>query len=85
MSTNFVTGGLQLNMAYVYRSSSLLASASDRGDFETVKRLLEQGVDVDQKDENQECGLFRAAKRGHLQVARLLLQNGANVNVTNGL
>ena len=69
----------------LYRSSSLLVSASDRGDFETVKRLLEQGADVDQKDENLQCALFRAAWRGHFKVAKLLLhiQCHAKVNSTN--
>ena len=72
-------------MAFAYRSSSLLVSASDRGDFEAVKRLLEQGADVDQKDENLQCALYRAAWRGRLQVAKLLLQYQAQVNSTNGL
>ena len=67
-----------------YRSTSLLVSASDRGNFETVKLLLEQGEAVDQKDLNQECALFRAAFRGYCQIVRLLLQYRASVNATNG-
>jgi ankyrin repeat protein len=71
-------------MACRYRSSSLLVSASNLGDFETVKRLLKQGADVNQKDENLQCALFRAAWRGHFQVARLILQYQAQVSLTNG-
>ncbi|MCG8622826.1 MAG: ankyrin repeat domain-containing protein, partial [Proteobacteria bacterium] len=62
-----------------------MVSASNRRDFEAVKRLLEQGANVDEKDENQQCALYRAAYRGHLQVAKLLLQYQAQVNSTNGL
>ena len=71
-------------MASMYRSSSLLVLASDRGDFETVKRLLERGADIDQKDENLQCALYRAAWCGHIQIAQLLLQYQAQVNATNG-
>ena len=72
-------------MAFTYRSSSPLVSASDRGDFETVKRLLEQGADVNQKDENLQCALYRAAWRGHFQVAQLLLQYQAQVDLSSEL
>ena len=75
---------LPMAFSVTYRSSSLLVSASDRGDFEIVKRLLEQGADVNQKDDNQQHALYRAAGRGHLQVAQLLLQYQAQVNATNG-
>ena len=72
-------------MAFMNQSSSPLVSESDRGDFETVKRLLEQGADVNQKDENLQCALYRATCRGHFQIAKLLLQYQAQVNSTNGL
>lgn len=60
-----------------------LLAVCDRGDVRTVKRLLEQGVDVNAMDED-ECALFQAAWYGYVEIIKVLLKHGANVNVVNG-
>ena len=58
-------------------------AACERGDLETAKRLLKHGADVNERNENNECALFRAANRGHVEVTKLLLRYQANVNSVN--
>ena len=60
-----------------------LLAACDRGDVETVRNLAEKGVDVNVRDDD-DSALYRAAKQGHVQVLKILLQHEANVNATNG-
>jgi outer membrane protein assembly factor BamB len=51
------------------------------GDLETVKRVLDAGVDVNSATTYQSTALSFACDRGHLQVVELLLSRGANPNV----
>ena len=60
-----------------------LVSACERGDLDAVKGLLEQGANVNKRNENNECALFRAANREQVEVIRLLLRHQANVNSVN--
>ncbi|MFN8639865.1 MAG: ankyrin repeat domain-containing protein [Dehalococcoidia bacterium] len=54
--------------------------AVDSGDAEAVRRLLDEGVDVDARDGHGQTGLMRAAPRGRLEVARALIEAGANID-----
>ena len=54
--------------------------ASGDGDLETVKRLLQQGLDPNAFDDLGWTPLIHAAKRGHLDVVRCLLAAGAQVD-----
>lgn len=51
------------------------------GDFEGCLRLLDAGVAVDQTH-NGETALLEACREGHIRVATLLLQRGANPNAS---
>jgi len=54
--------------------------AADKGDINAVKAYLETGGGVDAMDESGVTALFRAAHRGRLDIAELLVAHGANVN-----
>ena len=61
-----------------------LTTSSGIGDEGTVKSLLSRGVDVDAlAPEHGMNALMRAAARGQLNIVKILLDHGANVNVTN--
>jgi hypothetical protein len=65
----------------MYQPESKLFTASWGGDAKLVKKLLMQGVDVNEASTMQnKTALFAAAVRGFTDIARLLLENGANVN-----
>ena len=61
-----------------------LCCSAKEGNIERVRDLLDQGVTVDSRDVgefvNQYTPLIWASKEGHLAVATLLLDRGANVN-----
>ena len=61
-----------------------LAAARD-GDFDTVVRLLDEGVPVDVYSRNKTTALIRAAGEGHEQIVKLLLDRGADINACNDL
>ncbi|MEM4445033.1 MAG: ankyrin repeat domain-containing protein [Thermofilum sp.] len=50
------------------------------GDLQRVKKLLEQGADVNAKDDLGWTPLHWAALIGHLEVARFLVEKGADIN-----
>ena len=57
------------------------AAASWRNDIETVKEHIADGTDVDTVDDwTGKTALHYAAEYGHLEIAGLLLANGADVN-----
>jgi uncharacterized protein len=57
-----------------------LISASERGDVRAVERLLEQDASVDARDESGRTALITAAYGNRLDVAKLLVEAGADVN-----
>jgi len=57
-----------------------LLRAVSRGDAAKVQSLLDQGANVNTSDEDLRTVLHRAANLGRLEVARVLLANGADVN-----
>ena len=61
-----------------------LRYACRHGHINEVKNLLiEEGVDVNDKDHEQFTALHRAAQKGYTDICRLLLDNGANVDDRN--
>ena len=59
-----------------------LVQATKKGDTETVKRLLEAGVDVNTEDSKHHSSvLMWAAHEGHTDIMDLLIQNGASVDI----
>jgi hypothetical protein len=57
------------------------AAASWRNDIDTVKAHIVDGTNIDTVDDwTGKTALHYAAEYGHLEIAELLLANGANVN-----
>jgi hypothetical protein len=57
-----------------------LSEAARKGDAAAVKKLLDEGVDVNTKFRYNRMALSFAADRGHVEVVKLLLDRGADVN-----
>ena len=58
-----------------------LWEAARKGDAAAVKKLLDEGVDVNSKFRYGATALSYACDRGHLEVVRVLLERGADPNV----
>ena len=54
-------------------------------DVDAVKRLLQQGADINATDDTGNTPLINAARYGHLAIVRVLLDNGAKVDERNKL
>eukprot|EP01059_Diplonema_ambulator_P018012 TRINITY_DN3017_c0_g1_i2.p1 TRINITY_DN3017_c0_g1~~TRINITY_DN3017_c0_g1_i2.p1 ORF type:complete len:802 (+),score=150.98 TRINITY_DN3017_c0_g1_i2:38-2443(+) len=58
----------------------VLCDAAATGNLDSVRSLLETGVDVNGGDYDKRTALHLAAESGHLHVVKLLVSNGADVN-----
>jgi len=58
-----------------------LYAASNMGQIEFARVLLDHGANVDTTNQNEETPLVAAYDNGHLDVMRLLIDHGANVDV----
>ena len=54
--------------------------SEDRFDIKKIKELIDMGADVNQKDETGKTALMEASRRGHKEIAVLLIQKVADVN-----
>jgi ankyrin repeat protein len=64
-----------------YNINDILTKASIRGDLDKVKVILNDvQANVNAQDSYGRTPLIRASKKGHLEVVKYLLANGANVN-----
>jgi ankyrin repeat protein len=61
----------------------ILLRAASRGQFATVRSLVQSGIDVDSRSKYGNTPLMRAAYKGYVKVAKFLLDNGADVNAQN--
>ena len=57
-----------------------LISAAWRNDVEEVARLIEQGADVNARDETVQSAYLIATSEGYLSLLALMLENGADVD-----
>ena len=57
-----------------------LVAAAGKGDLETMRRLLDSGVDVNCVSTSRHTPLTLAAREDRLEAVRLLLERGANVD-----
>jgi ankyrin repeat protein len=56
-------------------------AAARKGDVAAVKAFLDAGVDVNSKTRYGATALSYACDKGHVEVVRLLVERGADVNV----
>ena len=61
--------------------TSPLYAASEAGEAEVVKSLLEKGVPVNSRAVNGSSALHVSSQNGHIEVTKLLLENGAQVDI----
>ena len=54
--------------------------AARKGDAATVKKLLDEGVDVNTKFRYDATALFYACDHGHVEVVKVLLDKGADMS-----
>lgn len=54
--------------------------ASEKGNLEVVKLLLNGGANVRSKDKDGWTSFLAASQEGHIEVVKLLLEKGSNVN-----
>ncbi len=72
---------------YVFKDSSkefmLLHFAANFGDTNVTKLLLEEGANIDIKDQNKNTPLHLAASNGHTDIVKLLMEKGSDLSVVN--
>ena len=51
------------------------------GDLAALRQMLDDGADIDARDQHGQTALMRAAHDGRLEVVRLLIARGAALNV----
>jgi ankyrin repeat protein len=78
--TAFVIGVLGVTTS---AQANSLFDAAAHGDFATVKKLLDGGVDVDERGRNEETALIAAALAGDVAIAEILIAHGADVMARN--
>lgn len=61
----------------------ILLRAASRGQFATVRSLVQSGIDVDARSKYGNTPLMRAAYKCYVKVAEFLLDNGADINAQN--
>ena len=59
-------------------SLNKIINAVINNDIDKIKSLMEPGIDLDEKDLNGRTSLIIACQKGHLEIARILLNSGAN-------
>ena len=58
----------------------LIHAATENGQINVVRSLLDHGSDVDERDSSRRTPLAEASRHGKLQIAKLLIERGADVN-----
>src|ERR671918_806840 len=72
---------LALAQAPPLTKAEQLQEAARKGDAATVKKLLDEGVDVNTKFRYNATALFYACDHGHVEVVKVLLDKGADMSV----
>jgi ankyrin repeat protein len=72
--------GARINDADKHGRTFFFYVAGTRGSNDLIKLLLEKGVDVNAKANDDKTALINASYQGNAEIVKLLLENGANVN-----
>ena len=81
LSVAVVLGQSSGSAAQAGAQAEALSDAARKGDAAAVKKLLDEGVDVNTKFRYNATALSYAADRGHVDVVKLLIERGADVNI----
>ena len=65
--------------AYGHGHTPLMRAALD-GDTKSVRELINQGADINQRDDNGRTALMFAVVNRHYKTMKVLLEHGADVN-----
>lgn len=71
-----ITAGADVNASDTRQWAPIVAAAN-MGDMSILLRLIERGVDINRGTENGGYAITLAARRGHIQAVKLLLDHGA--------
>jgi hypothetical protein len=77
----FVISVLAFAQAPALSKTELFQDAARKGDAAAVKKLLDDGVDVNTKFRYNATALFYACDHGHVEVVKVLLDRGADLGV----
>jgi ankyrin repeat protein len=69
-----------LGSAWAQGASAALVEAAERGDLAGVRRLVEGGASVEQRDARGRTPVLAATAGNHIEVVRYLISKGADVN-----
>ncbi|ETR68205.1 MAG: hypothetical protein OMM_10763, partial [Candidatus Magnetoglobus multicellularis str. Araruama] len=58
-----------------------LIIASGKGNIEEVTKLLKEGVNIAAHDSEWNTPLMKASENGHLEIVKLLIENGADISI----
>jgi len=53
------------------------------GQEKVLKTLIAKGVDINYLDEDGEAAIHRFSKEGNIEAIKLLIRNGADINIEN--
>jgi ankyrin repeat protein len=76
-----LAAALALAQAPPLTKAEQFQDAARKGDAAAVKKLLDEGVDVNTKFRYNATALFYACDHGHLEVVKVLLDKGADMSV----
>lgn len=58
-------------------------TAAVTGNADVANTLLRHGTDIDKRDKDGKTALMMAVINGHENLVKLLLENGADIKITN--
>ena len=64
---------------------ALLSYSAERGDVNTARQLIADGVDIDARDKNRSTPLMAASYFGHKEIVHLLLDGEADLELTDNM
>lgn len=70
------------NIDYVYNGSTALIIASEHGYLGLVELLIKKGANIEASNIDKCTSLFMATLKNHYEVVNILINNGANANVS---
>lgn len=76
---------LMSNLIYAQHNEKRLLKAAKNNDTATVKMLIQSGVSLEVKDNDNRTALLLATRNNNIEVCKLLIAAGANVNALDNI